>query len=124
MIENTSVAANLEVAMEPRRARNDAPTVAEALERVGPVGREKEPLHRFGGGERQRVAPARLIVKQPALVLAPASSCRPSTARTPAPSSAGSGSGSSDAPFSSPLLKQARVADPGLLPRCVRASGT
>ncbi|MET9690939.1 ABC transporter ATP-binding protein [Streptomyces sp. NPDC059752] len=70
LIENASVAANLEVAMKPRRARKGAPTVAEALERVGLAGREKEQVHRLSGGEQQRVALARLIVKQPALVLA------------------------------------------------------
>ncbi|MER7821651.1 ATP-binding cassette domain-containing protein [Streptomyces sp. NPDC096097] len=63
LIENASVAANLEVAMKPRRVRKDAPTVAEALERVGLAGREKEQVHRLRGGEQQRVAPARLIVK-------------------------------------------------------------
>jgi putative ABC transport system ATP-binding protein len=70
LIENATVAANLEVAMKPRRARKDAPTVAAALERVGLAGREKEHVHRLSGGEQQRVALARLIVKQPALVLA------------------------------------------------------
>ncbi|MGW3459829.1 ABC transporter ATP-binding protein [Streptomyces olivaceoviridis] len=70
LIENASVAANLEVAMKPRRKRADAPTVADALGRVGLAGREKEQVHRLSGGEQQRVALARLIVKQPALVLA------------------------------------------------------
>ncbi|MEU8538783.1 ABC transporter ATP-binding protein [Streptomyces sp. NPDC048717] len=70
LIENATVAANLEVAMKPQRKRAGAPTVAEALERVGLAGREKEQVHRLSGGEQQRVALARLIVKQPALVLA------------------------------------------------------
>ncbi|KOV83688.1 peptide ABC transporter ATPase [Streptomyces sp. NRRL WC-3723] len=70
LIENASVAANLEVAMRPRRKRANAPTVADALDRVGLAGREKEQVHRLSGGEQQRVALARLIVKQPALVLA------------------------------------------------------
>jgi putative ABC transport system ATP-binding protein len=70
LIENATVAANLEVAMKPRRARKDAPSVAEALDRVGLAGREKEQVHRLSGGEQQRVALARLIVKQPRLVLA------------------------------------------------------
>ena len=70
LIENATVAANLEVALKPRRARKDAPAIAEALERVGLAGREKEQVHRLSGGEQQRVALARLIVKQPALVLA------------------------------------------------------
>ncbi|MEU2338510.1 ABC transporter ATP-binding protein [Streptomyces sp. NPDC006654] len=70
LIENATVAANLAVATKPRRARKDAPTIAQALERVGLAGREKDQVHRLSGGEQQRVALARLIVKQPALVLA------------------------------------------------------
>ncbi|MFG2562753.1 ABC transporter ATP-binding protein [Streptomyces sp. NPDC048496] len=70
LIENATVAANLEVAMKPRRRRGNSPTVADALERVGLDGRQKEQVHRLSGGEQQRVALARLIVKQPALVLA------------------------------------------------------
>lgn len=70
LIESATVAANLEVAIKPRRARKGTPTVAEALERVGLAGREKEHVHRLSGGEQQRVALARLVVKQPALVLA------------------------------------------------------
>lgn len=70
LIENATVAANLEVAIKPRRARKGTPTVAEALERVGLAGREKKHVHRLSGGEQQRVALARLVVKQPALVLA------------------------------------------------------
>ncbi|MFE7116212.1 ABC transporter ATP-binding protein [Streptomyces sp. NPDC057654] len=70
LIDNATVAANLMVAMKPRRARKGTPSIVEALERVGLAGREKEQVHRLSGGEQQRVALARLIVKQPALVLA------------------------------------------------------
>ncbi|MFD5507671.1 ATP-binding cassette domain-containing protein [Streptomyces sp. NPDC127051] len=72
LIENASVAANLEAAVKPRRALRNSPrvTVAEALDRVGLAGREKEKIHLLSGGEQQRVALARLMVKQPALVLA------------------------------------------------------
>ncbi|MFE5536398.1 ATP-binding cassette domain-containing protein [Streptomyces sp. NPDC056492] len=72
LIENASVAANLEAAVKPRRAlRNSSRvTIAEALDRVGLAGREKEKIHLLSGGEQQRVALARLMVKQPALVLA------------------------------------------------------
>ncbi|MEV7861764.1 ATP-binding cassette domain-containing protein [Streptomyces hirsutus] len=70
LIDNATVAANLAVAMKPRRARKAAPSITDALERVGLAGREKEQVHRLSGGEQQRVALARLIVKQPALVLA------------------------------------------------------
>ncbi|MEU3253316.1 ATP-binding cassette domain-containing protein [Streptomyces sp. NPDC006997] len=70
LIDNATVAANLDVALRPRRKRVGAPTVAEALERVGLAGREQERVHRLSGGEQQRVALARLLVKQPSLVLA------------------------------------------------------
>jgi putative ABC transport system ATP-binding protein len=73
LIENATVAANVEIAVKPRsRVRRGKPRVdiAEALERVGLAGREKEKVSRLSGGEQQRVALARLIVKQPAVVLA------------------------------------------------------
>ncbi|MFJ8362930.1 ATP-binding cassette domain-containing protein [Streptomyces cynarae] len=72
LIENATVAANLEVAVKPQRTLrgNAGTTVAEALDRVGLAGREKEKIHHLSGGEQQRVALARLMVKKPALVLA------------------------------------------------------
>ncbi|MER5934972.1 ATP-binding cassette domain-containing protein [Streptomyces sp. NPDC002054] len=72
LIENATVAANLEVAVKPQRilrGRTNV-TIAEALDRVGLAGREEEKIHHLSGGEQQRVALARLMVKQPALVLA------------------------------------------------------
>ncbi|MFE6163822.1 ABC transporter ATP-binding protein [Streptomyces sp. NPDC056486] len=72
LIENATVAANLEVAVKPQRASRKVTgaSFAEALERVGLAGRADERVHHLSGGEQQRVALARLIVKQPALVLA------------------------------------------------------
>ncbi|MFF0448587.1 ATP-binding cassette domain-containing protein [Streptomyces sp. NPDC004609] len=72
LIENATVAENLKVVAKPRRfSRGEADTaIAEALERVGLGGREKEKIYHLSGGEQQRVALARLMVKQPALVLA------------------------------------------------------
>ncbi|WP_327310089.1 ATP-binding cassette domain-containing protein (plasmid) [Streptomyces sp. NBC_01298] len=72
LIENATVAANLEAAVKPRRSLRNSThvTIADALDRVGLAGREKEKIHYLSGGEQQRVALARLMVKQPALVLA------------------------------------------------------
>lgn len=70
LIENATVAANLDVANPNRRLFGRHPDYGEALERVGLHGREKETVHHLSGGEQQRVALARLMVKQPSLVLA------------------------------------------------------
>jgi putative ABC transport system ATP-binding protein len=67
LIENATVRANLDVA---RRRGARPPGHAEALARVGLAGREQERVHHLSGGEQQRVALARLIVKRPSLVLA------------------------------------------------------
>lgn len=65
LIDNATVRANLDVAR-----KTDAADRAAALERVGLDGREKEIVHRLSGGEQQRVALARLMVKKPSVVLA------------------------------------------------------
>ncbi|MEU9070515.1 ATP-binding cassette domain-containing protein [Streptomyces sp. NPDC048306] len=72
LMENATVRENLEIATRPRRsARGRANSdIAEALDRVGLAGRGDEKVHHLSGGEQQRVALARLIVKEPALVLA------------------------------------------------------
>ena len=66
LMENATVRANLDVA-RPRGPRTDR---SAALARVGLAGREGERAHHLSGGEQQRVALARLLVKQPSLVLA------------------------------------------------------
>ncbi|WP_150239546.1 ATP-binding cassette domain-containing protein [Nocardiopsis quinghaiensis] len=66
LIENATVKANLDVA----RRRGTQANYSQALERVGLIGRDKDKVHYLSGGEQQRVALARLMVKQPALVLA------------------------------------------------------
>ncbi|MFE7504347.1 ATP-binding cassette domain-containing protein [Promicromonospora sp. NPDC057488] len=70
LIENASIRTNLEVAVGalPRVKRSvdfDA-----ALVQVGLGGRGKEPVYRLSGGEQQRVALARLLVKRPSVILA------------------------------------------------------
>lgn len=72
LIENATIADNLKVAVESRRFSRGATgmTTAEALDRVGLAGRDSERIHHLSGGEQQRVALARLMVKQPSLILA------------------------------------------------------
>ncbi|TQN27562.1 putative ABC transport system ATP-binding protein [Haloactinospora alba] len=64
LMENATVRQNLDL------ARRDRERQAHALERVGLAGRGGEKVHRMSGGEQQRIALARLMVKQPSLVLA------------------------------------------------------
>src|SRR5690606_18520040 len=66
LIDNATVKANLDVA----RRRGTRPDYARILERAGLAGRENEKVHYLSGGEQPRAALARLMVKQPALVLA------------------------------------------------------
>ncbi|MFJ9677827.1 ABC transporter ATP-binding protein [Streptomyces sp. NPDC101194] len=72
LIENATVDENLEVVTRLQRSLRGRATavIAEALDRVGLAGRGKEKIHHLSGGEQQRVALARLVVQQPALVLA------------------------------------------------------
>ncbi|UZN02502.1 ABC transporter ATP-binding protein [Cellulomonas sp. S1-8] len=69
LVENASVRANLEIAVGGRR-RASRPALEEALDQVGLGGRGREPVYRLSGGEQQRVALARLLVRQPRVVLA------------------------------------------------------
>lgn len=66
VFENVAVA--LEVMGLPRRVIRSR--VALALERVGLDGRGDDPVAVLSGGEQQRVAVARAIVNEPAIVLA------------------------------------------------------
>ncbi|MFJ3383144.1 MULTISPECIES: ATP-binding cassette domain-containing protein [unclassified Curtobacterium] len=68
LIEDATVHENLDVVhagARRRRSQNDA-----ALERVGLRGRGGARVHELSGGEQQRVALARLIVKEPTVILA------------------------------------------------------
>jgi putative ABC transport system ATP-binding protein len=70
LIENESVDFNLSIAAgaRPQARRHDG--FREALHTVGLADRGKEPVYRLSGGEQQRLALARLLVKKPTLVLA------------------------------------------------------
>ncbi len=70
LIDNATVRKNIDVALVsvPRRDRRKA--VAGALRIVGLEGRENDVVSIMSGGERQRVALARILVKRPGLVLA------------------------------------------------------
>jgi len=63
LIENVSIDTNLAVA-----GRRE--TFPAALQAVGLAGRGQEPVYQLSGGEQQRLAVARLLVKNPTLVLA------------------------------------------------------
>lgn len=68
LIENATINANLDVAT--RRSLFSRGDYDKVLDGVGLVGRGKEKVHYLSGGEQQRVALARLMVKKPSLVLA------------------------------------------------------
>ncbi|RQX03859.1 ATP-binding cassette domain-containing protein [Micromonospora inaquosa] len=71
LIENATVNFNLQVAVGGRRGRTlNRHAIEAALDRVGLGNRGKEMVYRLSGGEQQRVALARLIVKKSTLALA------------------------------------------------------
>ena len=72
LVESWSVFENVAVTLEVLGlpARLIRSRVGEALERVGLQGRGEDPAGVLSGGEQQRVAVARAIVGEPALVLA------------------------------------------------------
>jgi len=71
LIENATVQENLQVAVAAKgRAAVRAVNFDDALGRVGLAGRHREPIYQLSGGEQQRVALARLIVKSPSVIVA------------------------------------------------------
>ncbi|MHA7619191.1 ABC transporter ATP-binding protein [Cellulosimicrobium cellulans] len=72
LIDNATVAANLDVAFVSRGVRraDRARRREEVLERVGLGGYERAAVYELSGGEQQRVAVARLLLKRPRVVLA------------------------------------------------------
>ncbi|MFV0405654.1 MAG: ABC transporter ATP-binding protein [Propioniciclava sp.] len=72
LMEDASVTANLLVATRAARLRRRAAVEAmeEALAQVGLAGMRSHRVAQLSGGEQQRVAMARLLVRSPRLVLA------------------------------------------------------
>jgi putative ABC transport system ATP-binding protein len=74
LIEGSTIRANVEVvfglALTPAARRARGERIGGALEDVGLGGREREPVYRLSGGEKQRVSIARLLAKRPAVILA------------------------------------------------------
>ncbi|WP_440100828.1 ATP-binding cassette domain-containing protein [Glutamicibacter mishrai] len=71
LIENATIQENLEIAVAAKgRAAIRGANFDDALSRVGLAGRQREPIYQLSGGEQQRVALARLIVKAPSVIVA------------------------------------------------------
>ncbi|MBT1669766.1 ATP-binding cassette domain-containing protein [Curtobacterium flaccumfaciens pv. flaccumfaciens] len=71
LVPDMTVQSNLDVVRLPdgRRGHRGLRT-GEALDRVGLAGRGTDRVHELSGGEQQRVAMARLLVKRPSVILA------------------------------------------------------
>ncbi|MBM7473875.1 ATP-binding cassette domain-containing protein [Curtobacterium herbarum] len=70
LVPDMTVDANIRIGRPGRSRGARRMTTAEALERVGLAGRGSDRAHDLSGGEQQRVALARLVVKQPDVILA------------------------------------------------------
>ncbi|MCS3493109.1 putative ABC transport system ATP-binding protein [Arthrobacter sp. JUb119] len=71
LVENATVQENLEIALVAKgRSMVRSADFDGALERVGLPRRQREPVYQLSGGEQQRVALARLILKAPSVVIA------------------------------------------------------
>ncbi len=67
LIENKTVKENLDFIQKKQRTPT---TISEALKQVGLSGKEDVPVYKLSGGEQQRVALARLMIKKCNVVLA------------------------------------------------------
>lgn len=68
--DNDTVKYNLELALKYSKVKNKNEAIAEALKTVGLEGMEKQKIYSLSGGEQQRVAVARLLLKPTELILA------------------------------------------------------
>lgn len=69
LLEDLTVYDNVKLALDLQNVRNDA-AITEALNKVGLAGYEKRYPTEISGGEKQRVAVARALVKDPKIILA------------------------------------------------------
>lgn len=70
LLENETVETNMKLAMRYGKYRNKKESISEALSLVGLQQTEKRMIHTLSGGEQQRVALARLLLKPCDLILA------------------------------------------------------
>lgn len=71
LVPDMTVEANIDIARVAGRTHLGNPVrTAAALDRVGLAGRATDRAHELSGGEQQRVALARLLVKHPDVILA------------------------------------------------------
>ncbi|MDM7892120.1 ATP-binding cassette domain-containing protein [Curtobacterium caseinilyticum] len=70
LVHDATVGANVDLARPTGRGRRRGLSTGPALEQVGLGGRSTARAHELSGGEQQRVALARLLVKQPSVILA------------------------------------------------------
>lgn len=71
LIDNATVEENIEIGLKYRKdAKKKAQLVEQALERVGLENFQKRKIYSLSGGEQQRVALARIIVKPCSIVFA------------------------------------------------------
>lgn len=70
LLENETVEDNMKIAMRYGKYGNKKESIAEALHVVGLKHTEKRKVHTLSGGEQQRVALARLLLKPCRIILA------------------------------------------------------
>jgi putative ABC transport system ATP-binding protein len=70
LIDNKSVRYNLEIALENVKSDHKGELISKALKEVGLEGFEEKMIYKCSGGEQQRIALARLMLKPCELILA------------------------------------------------------
>ena len=70
LVDNESVEYNLKIALENVNTNNKGELISDALNKVGLKGYEKKMIYKCSGGEQQRIAIARLLLKPCELILA------------------------------------------------------